>query len=68
MGNFYKVSEVAKIFEVKPITVRKWCQIGNISAKKFGKSWYIYKDELAELINSSKKNNNGHTLVKKGYL
>jgi len=68
MSNFYKVSEVAKIFEVKPITVRKWCQTGNISAKKFGKSWYIYKDELAELINSSKKNNNGNTLVKKGYL
>ena len=68
MGNFYKVSEVAKIFEVKPITVRKWCQIGSISAKKFGKSWYIYKDELAEIMNSSKKNNNGNTLVKKGYL
>lgn len=68
MGNFYKVSEVAKIFEVKPITVRKWCQTGNISAKKFGKSWYIYKDELAELMNSSKKNINGNVLVKKGYM
>ncbi|MBM3708282.1 MAG: helix-turn-helix domain-containing protein [Actinobacteria bacterium] len=68
MGNFYKVSEVAKIFEVKPITVRKWCQTGNISAKKFGKSWYIYKDELAEIMNSSKKNNNGNILVKKGYM
>jgi len=68
MGNFYKVSEVAKIFEVKPITVRKWCQAGSISAKKFGKSWYIYKDELSDLLNSSKKSNNGNILVKKGYL
>ena len=58
MNNFYKVSEVAEIFKVKPITIRKWCQGGNINAKKFGKSWYIYKDELAELMNSSKKNEN----------
>ncbi len=68
MGNFYKVSEVAKIFEVKPITVRKWCQNGNISAKKFGKSWYIYKDDLAEIINPSKKNKSANTLLKKSYL
>ena len=36
MDNFYKVSEVATIFKVKPITIRKWCQAGNINAKKFG--------------------------------
>jgi excisionase family DNA binding protein len=56
MNNFYKVSEVAEIFKVQPITIRKWCQAGNIDAKKFGKNWYIYKDKLAELMNSSKKN------------
>jgi len=55
MDNFYKVSEVAKIFKVKPITIRKWCQAGNINAKKFGKSWYIFKDELSEMINSPKQ-------------
>jgi excisionase family DNA binding protein len=68
MDNFYKVSEVAKIFKVKPITIRKWCQSGNISAKKFGKSWYIYKDELVELMNSSKKNSNNNGSVKAEYL
>ena len=68
MDNFYKVSEVAKIFKVKPITIRKWCQSGSISAKKFGKSWYIYKDELVELINSSKKSNNNNGSVKAEYL
>ncbi len=55
MDNFYKVSEVATIFKVKPITIRKWCQAGNINAKKFGKSWYIFKDELSDLINSPKQ-------------
>ena len=68
MNNFYKVSEVAEIFKVKPITIRKWCQAGNINAKKFGKSWYIYKDELVELMNSSKKNENQKLIVKESYI
>ena len=55
MDNFYKVSDVGKIFKVKPITIRKWCQAGELSARKYGKSWYIYKDDLSELINSAKK-------------
>jgi excisionase family DNA binding protein len=67
MDNFFKVYEVAKIFKVKPITIRKWCQAGNINAKKFGKSWYIYKDELVELINSSKKNNRQEPAIKESY-
>ena len=68
MNNFYKVSEVAEIFKVKPITIRKWCQTGNINAKKFGKSWYIYKDELADLMNSSKKNENQKLFIKESYI
>ena len=68
MNNFYKVSEVAEIFKVKPITIRKWCQAGNINAKKFGKSWYIYKDELADLMNSSKKNESQKLIVKESYI
>ncbi len=68
VNNFYKVSEVAEIFKVKPITIRKWCQAGNINAKKFGKSWYIYKDELADLMNSSKKSQNQKLIVKESYI
>jgi len=68
MDNFYKVSDVAEIFKVKPITIRKWCQAGNINAKKFGKSWYIYKDELADLMNSSKKNEKQKLIVKESYV
>lgn len=58
MNNFYKVVNVAEIFKVKPSTIRKWCQSGNINAKKFGKSWYINKGGLTELMNSSQKNEN----------
>ena len=68
MNNFYKVSEVAEIFKVKPITIRKWCQAGNINAKKFGKSWYIYKDELADLMNSSKKSQKKKLIVNESYI
>ena len=68
VNNFYKVSEVAEIFKVKPITIRKWCQAGNINAKKFGKSWYIYKDELAELMNSSRKSQNQKLIIKESYI
>ena len=50
MENFYRVDEVAEIFKVKPITIRKWCKSGLITAKKFGKSWYIFKDSLKDLI------------------
>jgi excisionase family DNA binding protein len=53
MDNFYKVDEVAEIFNVKPITIRKWCQLGFIKARKFGKSWYIFRDDLSDLIDSS---------------
>jgi excisionase family DNA binding protein len=67
-NNFYKVGEVAEIFKVKPITIRKWCQAGNINAKKFGKSWYIYRDELAELMNPSKKNENQKLIIKGSYI
>ncbi len=52
MDSFYKVEEVAKIFKVKPITIRKWCQLGLIQAKKFGKSWYIFKNDLENLLES----------------
>lgn len=68
MDNFYKVSDVAEIFKVKPITIRKWCQAGNINAKKFGKSWYIYKDELADLMNSSRKSQNQKLIIKESYI
>ena len=68
INNFYKVSEVAAIFKVKPITIRKWCQAGSINAKKFGKSWYIYKDELADLMNSSKKGQSRKLIVKESYI
>ena len=68
MDNFYKVNDVAEIFKVKPITIRKWCQAGNINAKKFGKSWYIYKDELTELMNSSRKSQNQKLIIKESYI
>jgi len=66
MENFYKVSDVAKIFKVKPITIRKWCQAGDLSARKFGKSWYIYKEDLSMLINSSKKPSSDNGFTKEG--
>ncbi|GEM_PF-870472 len=53
MENFYRVDEVAEIFKVKPITIRKWCKNGLIKAKKFGKSWYIFKDSLKDMITPS---------------
>jgi len=54
MENFYKVEEVAEIFKVKPITIRKWCQLGLIQARKFGKSWYIFKEDLEDMMESSR--------------
>jgi excisionase family DNA binding protein len=46
MNTYYKVEEASKILKVKPITVRRWCKVGLLKAKKLGKSWYIPEDEL----------------------
>ena len=46
MCNYYKVVEVSKIFKVNPVTVRRWCKLGKIKAKKVGKSWYIHNAEV----------------------
>jgi excisionase family DNA binding protein len=47
------VEEVAKYLKLKPQTVYKWAQTGQIPAAKFGKEWRFRKSILDDWINTS---------------
>ena len=46
--NYYKVSEVAKKFNVTPQAVYKWINEGKLRAVKVGESTRIRSDDLAD--------------------
>ena len=47
------VEDVAKYLKLKPQTVYKWAQTGQIPAAKFGKEWRFRKGILDDWINTS---------------
>ncbi|WP_262888336.1 helix-turn-helix domain-containing protein [Draconibacterium mangrovi] len=50
MKEYYSIREVAKILDMKPKTVQKYCREGNIKAGKIGKNWIITKAAINESI------------------
>lgn len=48
-----KVSEVAKIFDVEPATVREWLKDGDLRGNKIGKGhyWRVPESAVMELVN-----------------
>ncbi|WP_338819583.1 helix-turn-helix domain-containing protein [Neomoorella thermoacetica] len=47
---FYSPHEVAKMYNVKEETVRKWLYRGNIRGIKMGRLWRIPESALREFI------------------
>ena len=47
------VEEVAKYLKLKPQTIYKWAQTGQIPAAKFGKEWRFRRRILDEWIDAS---------------
>jgi excisionase family DNA binding protein len=43
-------AQVADLFKVSQLTVRRWCSTGVLPAIKFGHEWRISKDRLDRLI------------------
>lgn len=48
---YYSTKRVAKILEVKTITIRRWIQSGKLIAYKIGKDLRIKKSDLDKFIN-----------------
>lgn len=49
---YYSTKRVAKILEVKTITIRRWIQSGKLIAYKIGKELRIKKSDLDSFLNS----------------
>jgi excisionase family DNA binding protein len=54
------VREVADYFRVSRVTVWRWCQDGVIPAFRIGRTWRIRYDDLVDLEDCL-KNDNNHT-------
>lgn len=51
---YYSTKRVAKIFDVKTISIRRWIQSGKLIAYKIGKDLRIKKSDLDKFINERK--------------
>ncbi len=47
---FYTTDEVAEVFVVKPKTVRRWIEHGEIKATKFHSQWRVPVSEVERLL------------------
>ncbi len=48
---YYSTKRMAKILEVKTITIRRWIQSGKLIAYKIGKELRIKKSDLDKFLN-----------------
>lgn len=51
---YYSTKRIAKILDVKTITIRRWIQSGKLIAYKIGKELRIKKSDLDGFLNSRK--------------
>jgi excisionase family DNA binding protein len=49
---FLKTDEVAKVFSVRPKTVRMWIGRGELRAVKLNRQWRVPASELSRLLES----------------
>ena len=49
-GQLLTTVEVADMFKVSPMTIRRWCASGRLPALKLGREWRISKEKLDRLI------------------
>ncbi|RLE86873.1 MAG: IS607 family transposase [Thermoprotei archaeon] len=50
MERLYRVSEVARMFNVSTVAVRKWIKSGKLKARRIGKLWMIPESELKRFL------------------
>lgn len=51
----FDVQELAKKFNLSPVTVRAYLHSGKIKGRKIGKHWYCTEEALREYFNPAQK-------------
>ena len=51
MNEFYSTRQIAKILNLKTLTIRRWIEKGELPAYKFGKELRIDKVEFEKFVN-----------------
>ena len=54
-ADYYKISEVAEIFNVTRRTIYRWINRGKLRRCRFGKPTYIPKEDVGKLIEEFKR-------------
>ncbi len=57
------VQEAAKLVGTAPSTIRTWCSIGELPARKVRKAWLIRLDELDKLTRAEPKKEETNAVV-----
>ena len=53
-GEFYRIDDICKIFQVSKITVYRWLKAKKISGYKIGRSYLFKKSDIEKFLEESK--------------
>lgn len=53
-GEFYRIDDICKIFQVSKITVYRWLKAKKISGYKVGRSYLFKKSDIEKFLEESK--------------
>ena len=53
-GEFYKIDDICKIFQVSKITVYRWLKAKKITGYKVGRSYLFKKSDIEKFLEVSK--------------
>ena len=55
IGRVFSIQEIADIFNVSVLTIRKYCREGKLNCQKIGKTMYVKESALDEFLEGRKK-------------
>jgi len=55
IGRVFSIQEIADIFTVSVLTIRKYCREGKLNCQKIGKTMYVKESALDEFLEGRKK-------------
>lgn len=53
-GEFYKIDDICKIFQVSKITVYRWLKAKKITGYKVGRSYLFKKSDIEKFLEDSR--------------
>jgi excisionase family DNA binding protein len=55
IGRVFSIQEIADIFNVSVLTIRKYCREGKLNCQKIGKTMYVKESALNEFLDGKSK-------------